>query len=82
MAEGAIAKKDITNLVEATQFSSPEEVLDLNAQVVDATKRADEMIEEIDQLGHSLDKFIEKQKLYNGCRRIIRRKLQDAITEM
>ena len=80
MAE--LAKKNINDLVSATKFNTPEEVLELNAEVVEATQHADRMIEEIDQLGHSLDKFLEKQKLYKGCTRIIRRKMQDCISEM
>lgn len=79
----AIEKSSVNQLVkDAAQFGSPEEILELNGQVIDATNHAQEMIEEIDQLGFSLDRFIEKQKLYNKCRGIIRRKLQDAMSEL
>lgn len=75
-------KKDINDLISATSFETPDDVLELNAQVMDATKHAGAMIEEIDQLGFSLDKFIEKQRLYNKCKRIVRQRMQDAISEL
>ena len=79
----AIEKSNVNELVKnAAQFGSPEEILELNGQVVEATSNTQEMIDEIDHLGHSLDKFVEKQKLYNKCRKVIRRKLQDAVSEL
>lgn len=78
-----IEKNSVVDCVKtAAQFGSVQDVLELNGQIVDATAHAQDMINGMDQLGESLDRFVEETKIYNECRKIIRRKLQDAMSEL